>query len=133
MTDILPAELKELKPAEMSEKIVKLEQIKKEVDYQLKLLKESLLEEMKSLDVLQLKTGQMTIFRASRKTVSVEDDEKAIAACEELNIPVVKRMMLDMEYMKKPIIESITNGCFIDGVELKETEYVSVRLTKEKE
>ena len=122
------ATAKKLAPMEVAEEVIKLEKLKREVDTRLKEHKANLLRVMLELDVLQLKTGSYTLSRKKYSRVKVVDDEKAEKALEARGVPVETKVVLDMDLMKVPLKALVDSGENIDGVELVESDFVSVRL-----
>jgi hypothetical protein len=124
------AELNTLAPIKAAEKIVELERAKDKIESSLAVLRSRLLEVTKENDVLTLKTGQYTIMRKQLRRIKVLNDDEAGKFLESKGVPVETRVVLDMRYMK-PVIQNYQGE--IPGIEKTLTEYVSVRLAKEKE
>ena len=118
------------KPMEIAGEVMKLEQLKKQVDERLREYKRQLLEKMLELDVVQLKTGDYTLSRKQYKRVKVTNDEQATRDLEKMGVPVETKTVLDMNLMKIPLRNLLDEGKEIEGVEEVKTDYVSVRLAK---
>jgi hypothetical protein len=123
------AELNSLAPIKAAEKIVELELAKKQIESTLAILRSKLLEETKKNDVLTLKTGKYTIMRKELRRFKVLDDDKAGKFLESKGVPVETKVVLDMKYMA-PVIKNYKEE--IPGVEKTVTEYIAVRLAKER-
>lgn len=110
-------------------KLVELEKQLKIYKEQVAEIKEELLDTMQKNDVLTLKTGEYTISRAKRVTPQVEDYEKLKKSLDKEDIPyeVVEAFAPHMTETFKQIVKM---GKQLDGLEAKETEYVSVRIAK---
>lgn len=123
-----------LTPVEMGKQIVKMEQLKRELDYKLKTMKDNLLHIMQDTDVLSIKTGSYTLSRKTYRRVKVVDDELAAKDLKARGVPVTTKVVLDMSQMNIPLTELLVKQReTIDGVELTETEYVSMLMKKEKD
>ena len=116
-----------LAPIEIARRYSKLVELKKQVDERYKQYREELLAATKELGVLTLKTEEYTISRQVRKTVRVVNDQVAMQELEMRNIPIVKKEVLDMDYMKPAIDQLAESGEIIPGIETSATEYVTVR------
>jgi hypothetical protein len=129
MSDEL-AQKEQLAPMEVAEQVMKLEQLKRDVDKRLKEYKSQLLDVMTEMDVVQLKTGSYTLSRKEYNRVSVEDDMEAKAALEAMEVPVETKEVLDWDLMKIPVKTLVDEGKQIPGIKEIRTPYVSVRLAK---
>ena len=129
MSDEL-AQKEQLAPMEVAEQVMKLEQLKRDVDKRLKEYKSQLLDVMTEMDVVQLKTGSYTLSRKEYNRVSVEDDMEAKAALEAMEVPVETKEVLDWDLMKIPVKTLVDEGKKIPGIKEIRTPYVSVRLAK---
>ena len=132
MTDQL-IEKPSMSQMEVAQEVMKLEKLKREIDARLKEHKSALLKVMTELDVLQLKTGTYTLYRASRTWVKVTDDEALEQSLIDLDVPVDTKKVVDMDTMKIPVKGLLEDGTELDGATLGSSEYVSVRLAKKKE
>lgn len=92
-------------------------------------IKAKLLLVMQKDDVITLKTGTYTISRASRVTPQIEDFNKLRKSLDKADIPydVVEAFAPHMSETFKQIVKS---GKELDGLAVKETEYVAVRIAK---
>jgi hypothetical protein len=127
MNEIITTQAKT--PAEMALKLMKLKELKAEIDSQLKEINAKLLEEMSALGVLTLKTDQMTISRASRTTTKVVNLEEAQMYFK-INGLQFATVQTPDDVTMNTIKLMVKDGKTPTGVETKETEYVSVRLAK---
>ena len=127
MNEIITTQAKT--PAEMALKLVKLKELKAEIDGQLKEINIKLLEEMSALGVLTLKTDQMTISRASRTTSKVTNLADAQHYFKEKGLPFGVKMVAD-DVTMNVVKEMVKSGITPDGIEANNTEYVTVRLAK---
>ena len=128
MADEMVKQDKTLSPFEMGKQLYKLEQMKKEIEDRLPILRAGLLETMKELKVLTLKTEEYTISKVSYNRLVVTDDEAAKLSLEKNNVKVAWK--LDMPQMKTSIRALLKEGIEFDGITPTATEFVSVRLTK---
>ena len=120
-------------PIEVAGEVMKLEKLKKDIEARLRDHKRNLLIVMKELGVKTLKTETYTLYRSNYKRVRVVDDVKAFEDLVKRGIPAETKVVLDMDVMKLPLDQLVKEkGEEVDGVELQESEYVSVRLAKEK-
>lgn len=126
-TDIIQAQAKT--PAEMALKLLKLKEIKAEVEKQLDDINARLLTEMSQLGVLTLKTEQMTITRAKRITPKVANMADAKAYFRTLGLEFATKTIPD-DVTMHTIRQMVKDGQQPDGVEAQETEYVTVRVAK---
>ncbi len=129
MDNLITQPISELTPAKIAEDVVKLEVLSKQIKQRLDAYKTRLLEEMKEKGVLSLKLETMTVSRAKRKTVKVIDDALLAEALEATGNEVVRKTIVDMDYMK-PLVVSLLEKGEVKGASYSETEYVSVRLAK---
>lgn len=122
---------KSIVPAEMAEKIIKLTDLKKKITEELDLLKEQLLEITQQHDVYTLKTGTYTISRGKRQTVTILDHEAAFKKLVELgNEPTMVEVLAPtFQELAKSLVKK---GQLINGVTHQETEYITVKIAKEK-
>lgn len=127
---LLTKETDELAPMAVAKEVMKLERLKRDIEERLKAHKKYLLETMLELDVVSLKTGTYTLSRKQYKRIRIEDDKKASAYLEKMEVPVEMKKVLDMDLMRIPIKALLDEGKQIDGVSEIKTEYVSVRLAE---
>lgn len=113
------------KVAQLAEDEKQLRALKERVDA----TKAELLAIMQKDDVLTLKTGQYTLSRATRVTPQVTNYEKLKESLDEANIPYETQETF-ADHMKETFKQCVKMGKELDGLEVKETSYVSVRLTK---
>lgn len=118
-------------PAQAVDKILKLETLKKQIDSELKELRERLLLVMECNDVESIKTGAYTISRAERATIKVDDDLLAAESLRAMDIEVKTKTVLD-DCMMPTVKELSKSGKLIEGVSTNITPYVSIRVKKEK-
>ena len=118
-------------PAVKAKKLMELQTLLKEIKPQIDELKADLLQIMQEQDVLTLKTGTYTLSRAKRITPQVIDFKTLKKSLEDANIDVITEETFapQMDLVFKQAIEE---GRQFDGLESKETEYVSVRVREVK-
>lgn len=116
-----------LSPVVMSDQLLKLETLKKETERRIKALKSDLLNQMRQNDVLTLKTGKYTISRSNRATPVIHDHQLVKQELEAAGHQVLTKEVIDMNYMKPLVMKFVP-----DGSEIRETEYISIRITKDK-
>jgi hypothetical protein len=119
----------EITPALATEKLMKLETLKKQVSKEIEELKGQLLQVMDANNVKSLKTDKYTISRSERQTVKVLDDSKAAQALRERDVEV--RMVEVLSDETKNMLKTMVKVADIAGVEVTNTPYVSVRINKE--
>ena len=126
MTEIVKTN-NQLAHAQMAEKIIKLEQLKKDITAQLDELKAQLLEFTQANDVYTLKTGSYTISRGKRQTVAILDHQ---AAAQWLFDNGIEPHMVETLAVsdQAQIKEFIKKGKQVNGCTNKETEYISIRV-----
>lgn len=129
MNDLLTLDQSTLTPAKKVENLVKLQELEKGVKAKIAELRASVMESMKQNDLLQYKTSNYIVFRQTRKTPQI-DHQTAITALDEMGVPLVTKVVLDMEYMKKPLAELEKKGQAVDGIEYNETETIVIRIQK---
>ena len=112
-------------PIQKIKRLAKIERIYKDIKAERDILKEELLTLTQKLDVYTLKTGVYTLFRAKRITPQVINFNVLEASLKAQNIP----------YETETVFTPQTYGAFrqaikenleLDGLEAKETEYISV-------
>lgn len=114
--------------AELSVKARDLRTELKEIEEQMRPFKEDLLKVTQNLDVYTLKTGNYTISRGRRITPVVEDFDKLKENLERENIPYeTETVFKNMDVVFK---EAVKEGRGLEGLEAKETQYISVRVNK---
>jgi hypothetical protein len=120
-----------LTPIEISNQIIKLSVLQKDIDSKLKALKDQLLIEMDKLDVLTLKTKDYLIARKKRINIKVENKKALEADLKKWDVELV--YTLDLEYMRPVINKLINDGNELDGVIQSQSDYVSITVSKKKE
>lgn len=118
-------------PAQLAVRMLDLIETKRQVDAELLQIRESLLETTRSLGVLTLKTDTYTICRSKRLTTDVVDVDELAEWFTKEGMTLTTKRVPD-EYSQGTIKESIKCGKIPDGIEVRETEYVSIRTNKEK-
>lgn len=131
MNDILDISGK-LSPMQKAEKLVKLANLKKEVETAYNQLRDDLLSVTQELDVLTLKTGSYTITRSCRVTPSVDDVETLKKSLEKAGIEY-KMKEVFADFMTDVFKQAVKEGKELEGLSAKTTEYVSVRVNTPKE
>lgn len=116
-------------PAQMALRLAKLKEIKAEVDRELKEINTSLLESMKTLGVLNLKTEELTITRSTRVTPKVTILEDLRGYFVENGLEFSTKQVPD-DVTMNTVKQMVKDGKTPDGVEAQVTEYVSVRVGK---
>jgi hypothetical protein len=129
---------KSITPIDVSRKIVKLmvlrsnlyeklNQVKDEIGY----LKGTLVDEMKKLDVLTLKTGEYLIVRKKSLTIKVIDKLALEKDLEKWDVEIVKT--LDLLAMKSTIDRLVKDGNKLDGCMVNDSDSVTITINKKKE
>lgn len=118
-------------PMEKAKRLMELQSIVKRLKPEIDALKADLLKATQDLGVLTLKTELYTISRAKRITPEVVSFKVLKQSLTENNIPFETHedFTPQMSVLFKKLIE---DGREIDGLEGKETEYITVRI-REKE
>ena len=124
-------EIKANSPAEKAQALVQLEAIKKQINVRIAEYKTELLEVMQAQRALTLKTEDYTVTRAKRVTPQVVDFKLLKQSLDEANIPYeTHEVFIDqMSIVFKQLIDDKKN---MPGLEASETEYIMVRIAKEK-
>ena len=127
MNDLLSQ--KPTSPMEKAAKLVELEVILKEIKQQIDEYKAELLQVTKELDVMTLKTGSYTISRAKRISPKVIDFDALKSSLEKADIPYVTQEVFgdQMKLVFKQLAEEKRE---MAGLEVQETEYLSIRVAK---
>ena len=118
-------------PIEQAAALLELEAIAKDIKIRIAEYKTELLKVTQDLDVYSLKTGKYTITRAHRVTPRVVDFKALKAALEKAKIPFGTKEVFD-DYMGPVFKRAIEEKRELDGLEALETEYIMIRLPKEK-
>lgn len=127
MKDILSKPVNQHTPMVKARRLVELQAQVKALKPEIEALKADLLQVTQALDVYTLKTGSYTISRAKRITPEVVSFKILKQSLTENNIPfeTEETFTPQMSVLFKKLIE---DGREIDGLEGKETEYISVRV-----
>lgn len=104
-----------------------LKDLKQKVaDYKAELLKAT-----QELDVLTLKTGSYTIVRAKRITPQVANFKELKKSLDLAEIPYTTTEVFS-DYMKPVFRQLVDDGKLLPGLEVLETEYISIRVPDKK-
>lgn len=118
-------------PMEKAAALVELETLHKKVKDKIAIYKADLLKITQDLDVYTLKTGSYTITRAKRITPQIIDFETLKLSLKKEDIPFdVKEVFAD--YMTEVFKTAIEEKRPLDGLGILETEYIMIRVSKEK-
>jgi hypothetical protein len=117
-------------PMEKAGKLMELETQKKAIVAQIESIKADLLEVTQNLGVLSLKTEKYTISRARRVTPTVLDFDTLKSALEAENIPIVTEVVFGKP-MSLVFKKFADEGREFEGLEFKQTEYITVRVKEE--
>lgn len=124
MNDIL--NIKGLTQSQKAERLLKLTDLKKQVETAYNALRDELLKSTQELDVYTLKTGSYTLSRATRITPQVTDYKKLKETLEKENIPYTTKEVFGDE-MTEVFKLAIKEGRVLEGLESKVTEYITIR------
>ena len=116
-------------PVQKAEALVRMKAQAKELKEKIDQYTDELLKLTQEQDVLTLKTGSYTISRAKRITPQVTSFKDLRNSLEENNIPYDVKLVFD-DHMTETFKKIIESGKTLDGLEAKETEYLSIRVTK---
>ena len=119
-------------PMAKAKRLMELQALVKSVKPEIDELKADLLKVTQDLGVLTLKTELYTISRAKRITPEVVDFKTVEQELKDKNIPYGTKVVF-ADYMTATFKKLIEDGKEIDGLEAKETEYISVRIREKKE
>ena len=108
-------------------RLMQLEVFQKQTKREIEELRADLLKVTQDLDVLTLKTGKYTISRAKRVTPTVSDFKTLCKSLDKQNIPY-ETMETFTPQMSVVFKEAVKQGRELDGLEVKETEYISIRV-----
>ena len=103
--------------------------IKKERDA----LQSQIIEEMKAEDQLGIKYQEATISLSVRKTISITDETAAIEFCKKEGFNEYVKERVTDTFKKSLAPTHAKHGNPIPGTEMKEKEYISVRMSKKEE
>lgn len=123
-------EINKLSPNQKAERFLKLSELRKKINEEYDLIRSELLEETQRLGIKQLKTDNYTISRANRTTVNVFDHELAGSELEKLGYTI--KYQKKISDLSMPTVKEVAKDREIEGIEKNETEYVVVRINKEK-
>jgi hypothetical protein len=123
-------EISKLSPNQKAERFLKLSELRKRVNDEYNFIRSELLEQTQKLGIKQLKTDNYTISRANRTTVNVFDHELAGSELEKLGYTI--KYQTKISDLSMPTVKEVAKDRDIKGVEKNETEYVVVRINKEK-
>lgn len=127
MNDLL--NIQGLTQSQKAERLLKLTELKKQVETAYNALRDELLKSTQELDVYTLKTGSYTLTRATRVTPQVTDYTKLKETLEKENIPYTTKEVFGDE-MTEVFKLAIKEGRVLDGLESKVTEYITIREAK---
>lgn len=119
-------------PMAKAKRLMELQALVKSVKPEIDELKADLLKVTQDLGVLTLRTELYTISRAKRITPEVVDFKAVEQALKDQNIPYGTKVVF-ADYMTLTFKKLIEDKREIDGLEAKETEYISVRIREKKE
>lgn len=106
--------------------LMRLESLEKKIKTTIDERKSQLLARMQELGVKQLKTDNYTLSLARRVTPKVIDFETVKQSLEDKNIPYTVKEVFGDEM--KDVFKQVQD---LDGLEVKETEYLLIRPVKE--
>jgi len=130
MNDLIPKEeLKKLDANKKAEYFIKLSELKKRVNEEYNNIRSELLETTQKLGIKQLKTDNYTISRAKRVNIDIYDHKLAGSELEKLGYQI--KYQKKISDLSMPTVKEVAKGQKIDGIEVSETEYVTVRINKE--
>ena len=129
MNDLLTLDNK-LSPMQKAERLMKLAELKKQVESAYNQLRDELLVVTQQLDVLTLKTGTYTITRAKRVTPQVVSFEQLKATLDKENIPYTTKTVFG-DGMDLVFKQAIKEGRELEGLNVTTTEYITVRVKGE--
>lgn len=112
----------------LKEKRQQLADAKKQLDEQYNQIRDELREVMKDKKVLTLKTEDYTLTRSNRQTMTIVDHQKLIKAYKKWGIPAP--LKVDYWVAQTQLRDRLKANRRVPGVEMREQEYVSVRLNK---
>ncbi len=124
MNDLL--QINGLSQSQKAERLLKLADLKKQVETAYNALRDELLEETQRLGVLTLKTESYTITRAKRVTAQVVDYKTLKLSLEKGNIPFTTKEVFGDE-MSTVFKQAIKEGRELDGLTALTTEYITIR------
>ena len=112
-------------PIQKIKRLAKIERIYKDIKAERDILKEELLTLTQKLDVYTLKTGVYTLFRAKRITPQVINFNVLEASLKAQNIPYETETVFTLQTYGA-FRQAIKENLELEGLEAKETEYISV-------
>ena len=117
----------QMTPADKVKRLISLQKLEKSLKPEIAKLKEELLDTMQKQDVLSLKTGSYTLFRAKRITPQVTNFEALKKDLEAHDIEVITEIVFAPQ-MNLVFKQAIEENKELKGLEGLETEYVSIRI-----
>ncbi len=123
--------VQDLAPAQMASQLVKLKELAKTVKERIATLDALLLEEMKRLDVLTIKTASYTLTRATRSTLRIDNEDEVVQALTQKGLEVT----WDKKFSEQTTntIKLLVRTEIVEGAHLDETPYISIRLPSKKD
>lgn len=115
-----------LTKSQKAERLLKLTDLKKQVETAYNALRDELLKSMQELDVYTLKTGSYTLTRATRVTPQVTNYTKLKETLEKEKIPYTTKEVFGDE-MTEVFKLAIKEGRDLEGLDSKVTEYITIR------
>lgn len=106
--------------------ILKLQALSKEIADRLKEKREALLEIMQKTKTLTLKTELYTISRAKRVSTTIVSESKLEKDLKTRGVPVDYERRLS-EQTIKAVNQLVKEGQSVEGVQTRQTEYLSIR------
>ncbi len=118
-------------PAEKAAQLLKLKDVKKQVDSRIEALQAELLAVAQETGIQTIKTAEFTLSVATRVTPKVADYEKLKESLDEAGIPYSVRETFgeEMNSVFKALLKSDNAPAGLGGTV---TEYIAIRTTKEK-
>jgi hypothetical protein len=116
-------------PAIKAERLLKLVDLKKKVDEEYDQLRRELLESMRGTDTYAIKTSTFHLIRSKRTTTSVVSIEDLEDEFKRRGLEFRTKAVPDDTTMNT-VKQMVKDGEEVDGVEVSETEYVSIKSSK---
>jgi len=127
----------------IQEKIQTLIEIRSEVNYKISLIDEAkarrdalqneIITDMKNIGFNTVKAGNTSVAIAKRKSLKIADEKKFIEFLKAKGLANEYVSERPNQYCQVYLNEAAKQNLQIDGTELHETEYISIRQNKEKD
>jgi len=110
----------------------KAEEVLKEIKLQKTELQQSIIDELKANGLSSVKTDKATIAKTVSKRLVIDDESKLIADLKERKLNDYVKEQVDKSLFLSFSREAIKQNINLKGTSVSESEYISVRINKQK-